>query len=418
MSWDPYADFQSVVLPNGLTVHTAHWPDRPWQAMGFLIHSGAEQDSVGLEGTAHFVEHLTSANAMVGQVELRRLFEEGGGWINLGETSYFSTMYRFFVPANKEKLAHAFSLTGHMLLDARLEKLIERERQVIVGEYKQSFPLEFRYDLLKHEHEVVYQGYWLERFARPLGDLGSIARITQSDLQSYYDAHYTPTNMSVVGVGGMELSQLVELLEKSPFGHTKEGARTPLPTPVAKFGPLSETRHVIEVSKYVSVPVASGSYRSVAKIPGTVKEQAVRILDIMLETILSEEVREKRAWTYDIDCSRYNFRHFYEFIISCPALATEALGDIESVIADCISKVGEREDLFEQTMQKVLARIHMTDETGAGVCRGALNDLSVFQWIVPLAGIEFALRQVTMDNVREALSYLQPERRWTFIMHP
>jgi len=42
--WDPYAEFESATLPNGLKVYAAHWAERPWQAIGFVIHSGAEQD--------------------------------------------------------------------------------------------------------------------------------------------------------------------------------------------------------------------------------------------------------------------------------------------------------------------------------------------------------------------------------------
>ena len=62
--WDPYAEFESATLPNGLTVHAAHWSGRPWQAMGVLVHSCAEQDPVGLEGLAHFTEHLDASRSM------------------------------------------------------------------------------------------------------------------------------------------------------------------------------------------------------------------------------------------------------------------------------------------------------------------------------------------------------------------
>ena len=58
--WDPYSEFRTATLPNGLTVHAAHWPGRPWESVGVLIHSGAEQDPFGLEGLSHFVEHLVS----------------------------------------------------------------------------------------------------------------------------------------------------------------------------------------------------------------------------------------------------------------------------------------------------------------------------------------------------------------------
>jgi predicted Zn-dependent peptidase len=43
--------------------------------MGFLIHSGAEHDPIGLEGVAHFVEHTTSENAPIPKKELNDFFE-------------------------------------------------------------------------------------------------------------------------------------------------------------------------------------------------------------------------------------------------------------------------------------------------------------------------------------------------------
>jgi hypothetical protein len=60
----------------------------------------------------------------------------------------------------------------------------------------------------------------------------------------------------------------------------------------------------------------------------------------------------------------------------------------------------------------------MNDVTGGGVCKGALDDLVDHQVIVPFSEIEAKLRQVTMDDVRQALCYLSPERRWILLIHP
>src|SRR6185436_16807916 len=104
------------------------------------------------------------------------------------------------------------------------------------------------------------------------GDPQSISRITQSDLQAYYDIHYTPANMSVVCVGGLQLAEVVKLLTESPFATDKRGSRTPLPAYVPDIHPPFETRYVLETSEHIpkEARFQTGGYRSVAVIPGNV----------------------------------------------------------------------------------------------------------------------------------------------------
>ena len=416
--WDPYAEFQSTTLANGLTVYAAHWPGRPWQAMGFLIHTGAEYDPVGREGLSHFIEHLVSESTIVSKNEMKKFFKDHGGIVDLGTTGYPYTQYRFFLPADNAILARAFSMFGHMLLSAKLENFIERERQLIIGEFNRSYPFKFKLDLDEREHKTLYAGYWLERFVRPLGNPESVSRITQSDLQEHYDAHYTPKNMSIVGVGGMQLQELVELLSESPFATNKKGDRTPLPTPVTDVVLPSETRHVFKVSKHFTSPIEVGAYRSVAKIPGNINGRVIRIMKEMFDTMLFEVVRERHAWAYAINSARHNFRHFYEFSIICNALELKAIDKIDDVIEACIASMNDREDLFEEVKRHALARNYMIDETGKSVCDGALDDLVEEQRIITLKEIGSDFERVTMNDIRDVLQWLQPERRWTLIIRP
>src|SRR3989344_959027 len=148
--WDPFAEFQSETLPNGLTVHAAHWPERPWQAMGFLIHSGAEQDPIGREGVAHFVEHLVSENADVSKKIMCDFFHDSGGMVDLGTTGYPGTSYQLFLPIERSILAKALDIFSSMLVTAQLELQIERERHVIMGEFRQHYPIDFKFELEVH----------------------------------------------------------------------------------------------------------------------------------------------------------------------------------------------------------------------------------------------------------------------------
>jgi len=69
--------------------------------MGFLIHSGAEHDPIGLEGLSHFVEHLVSKNTSISSKDISAFLEDCGGIVNFGSTGYPQTYYRFFVPTDK-----------------------------------------------------------------------------------------------------------------------------------------------------------------------------------------------------------------------------------------------------------------------------------------------------------------------------
>ena len=138
----------------------------------------------------------------------------------------------------------------------------------------------------------------------------------------------------------------------------------------------------------------------------------------MLDTVLEDDVREKRAWAYHIACSLGVFRQFSVFSIDCESLAIHALDEIEQVIEECIVSLASREDLFEQVKQRALSSHHMIDPTGRSICAGALDDLADEHRIVTYAEIGNDLKRVTMDDIRSALQWLVPERRWTLLTRP
>jgi len=418
MTWDPYAEFESAVLSNGLTVHVAQWPNRPWQVMGFLIHSGASQDAVGREGTAHFVEHLVSSNAKISVNDLCDLFEERGGSVHLGATGYFDTSYSFFAPADHTFLGKALDVFGHMLLAASLEKDIKNQRTIILNEFSRRYPDEFSYELDKREQRALHEGSWLARFVRPLGDPDSINQITQEDLQRYYDGHYTPANMSIVCVGALSLNQILALLHDSSFSVLKAGARTPLPERLAQVTLPTERRHVVHTSKFVARPSNTAGYRSVAKIPATVPDEHMYLVRKMLSTVLYEEVREKRSWSYAVGSSMANFGHLYEFAIDCKSFLLSAVSEFEALVEDCINRLPQNRSLFNKVKHQTLVRGGMIDISAQNVCRVAMEELARYHRIMTFREVSEKVEQVHIDDIGNILPMLAEERRWTRITVP
>ena len=414
--FDPYKNFDSIVTPNGLTVYVSHLPECSWESVGFLIHSGAEQDPVGLEGTAHFVEHLVSENASIPKEDLESFFRNKGGNINLGSTGNNGTQYSFFLPFNKDGLHQAFGIIGKMLLFTKLTRCVERERQVIIEEFHREYPSKLSLSMKRElrKRKALYSGFWLERLTTSLGTPESIKKITERDLQGYYDKHYTPTNMSIVCVGGMTLSEVVEMLSHSPFAEKKNGERTPNPIPLTDLAPPTETQYRSKViSTLRGVFTNTSIYESVAKVPISGNLSTIGLVQEMLRRSLNEEIRERRAWTYHIGVMHQNHRHFFEFGIYCKALARRAVNDIDAVVEDCILGLQSKEDALENEKRYFLNKNTMVDISGRELVMLTLYMLAKHHRIRTITETNEDIRRVTMDDVRETLLWLTPERRWT-----
>lgn len=418
--WDPYAQFESTTLSNGLTVHAAHWPGRPWEALGFLVYSGSEQDPIGLEGLAHFTEHLVSMNAPLPREKMQQFFDYSGGNVDFGTTSYTHTLYRCFVPNAAAVLSEIFSLFGSMLLMETLDQHVEHEREIIVGEFYRHYPLTCDFDLALRRRKALYKELPMGRSTRALGNLESIRRITQEDLQTFYEKNYTPSNMSIVAVGGATMDELIKLLDQSPLIIQKKGERTLAPPTLENFPPPLETHYVFTASQEIglSTPFSVGRYETTSRIPRTINESAVKITRDIVDEALNDEVREQRMWSYGCGVDWHNFRSLYELNMVCPGLTLSALDEIEEVVQKCIDSLYRRSDLWENFKHRAIAQKSMVDLTAIKVCDGALADLADENRIISLAEERSRVELVTMDDICRVLDWLQPKQRWTLITKP
>ncbi|MBX4201171.1 insulinase family protein [Candidatus Parcubacteria bacterium] len=417
--WDPYAQFESATLPNGLRVHNVHWPGRPWVKVEFLVHGGTELDPVGREGLSHFVEHMVSKNGPESYSNMREFFEDTGGSVSFGATDHLSTCYDFSVPADKAVLTRAFNLFGRILIGARLEKLLEHQRSVITAEFHQCFPEQFEIEALQRESKALYSGWWLERFLSAIGTLPAIAAINQDDLQSHYDAYYVPANIELVCVGGLTAEELLGLLAESQFAADKPGKRVALPVPVDEVNLPAEILWRFSLSDHIktSEPLKTGYYRSIALIPGPV-QTAVMILRVMLDELLDARMRQQLAWNYESGCSWYNYRYFHKFAMSCKALPLASLETIEAEVEACISSVRDQRTLFEKIKRRAIAQMLIKDPNGESVRGGAISDLVQFGRIISFKEMGQQFEMVQMQDVCALLKWLVPERRFTIIRRP
>lgn len=416
--WDPYSEFARTELNNGLNVYSAQWPGRPWEGVNFLIHTGARHDPIDQVGIAHFVEHLVSENSGGNARNLIDFFEEVGGSVNLGATTWQDVTYSFFVPINgQQTIFKAFDIFGKMLLEAQLVDNLEAERQVIVNEYNDCFPTQLSLDLAFRENKALFSGFWLENMVRPIGLLDTINKLSQKDLQEYYDLHYNPANISIIAIGGLSHQDVLEEIFNSPFSKVAKGLRTVL-APLEKEVPRPKENHFfLQVSDYSNQKINHALYYSAAAIPGKIDIRKVKIVRDMLYYELRREIREKRSWAYSTEVSVNNYGNLYHFEITSD-LSLDVIHYIDDVIDSCINDLAKPVGLFEKMKNSILKKIFMIDVTAKEICDNIIDDLSLNGKIITLKEEYEALLAITEDDLQEVLEYLRPERRWTYISKP
>ncbi|MCU0660152.1 MAG: insulinase family protein [Candidatus Pacebacteria bacterium] len=414
---DPYAEFTKHVLKNGLEVHFQSL-NCPWIRIEIVVHSGGREDPVAIPGLAHFVEHLVSQNIPNREFNhVREFFENCGGSAHFGTIDYLSTQYGFFIPADLAILREVLEIFGSMLLQARIEKDIEREREVISRQFNEKYPIAEILELQIDMYRTLFKGHRLETWNAPIGRPEGFLSATQGDLQNFYDTHYVPANMSLVIISGIKIAEMIAELEKSPLGIKKDGNRNPISKGCNKPLISEQKTRTLKFSDFSNLTVNQITYRVTWALPPSFHGQVCRIFSLVLDEILFSEIREKRSLTYDIHTSYTSFQDIYEYTI-VGRINPDASSYIEELVYECISLVSSRRELFDRKCKSLKQRCFMVDLVGWELARFAAEDLIVRHRILLIQEGLDELNGVTFDMIVAFATFLASAPKYTFITVP
>jgi len=415
--YDPYNEFIKNILPNGLEVHSTFW-DRPWIAVEIVVHSGGREDPVEMPGLAHFVEHVVSQNIPGWEYDkAKEFFENCGGDASFGSTGYLGTRYKFRVPADAAIFMEALIIFGSMLLGEQIEKKIERERHIILREFNGRYPfhetLEWEMDIRKN----IFKGHRLETWNRPLGRPEGFQSVTKGDLQSFYDKHYVPENISLVIVGGLQTNEIISKLVRSSFGKSKYGKRNKIPKPCwDTLSPVKKLR-TVKLSDHVNFKADQTEYTATWALPCDFPRQACRVFDHMFRKILFDDIRQKRSLAYRIGTAVSEFQDVTEYKVNA-WINPNATESINEIVRECINMIPLQQELFEQKLNSAKQDCLMTDLSGSGLIGKVSTELVLSHRISTIQEGLDDLNKVTFEQMSEAIEFLDDERQYTFIIRP
>lgn len=255
---------QRTELPNGLKVVVNRDPTTSMAAMNILYNVGARDEKPSRTGMAHLFEHLMfggSANIPDYDAPL----ELAGGWSNAWTSNDFTSFYDVLPAAN---IATAFWLESDRMFQLALTpRALEIQRSVVLEEFKQTCLNKPYGDMAHHLRSLAYTTH---PYRYPTIGLlpDHIKDMTLEEVQSFYTAHYSPSNAILAISGNVDPDHMFELAYKwfGPIPKHDIAPRLYLPEPAVTTPRRAEVTAAVPQTRIV-IAFPMGAYTDLHYIP-------------------------------------------------------------------------------------------------------------------------------------------------------
>jgi predicted Zn-dependent peptidase len=330
---------EKYVLDNGLNVILSVDPSTPFVAVNLWYNVGSNNETIGKTGLAHLFEHLMfEGSAHAEDDQYIKITESSGAFALNATTNFDRTNYYITVPKRQLELALALEASRMSFLTISQAKLDEQIK-VVANERRQRFEMT-PYGLASLE-------LWQKLFPKThpmhgaiIGSHEDIENANLSDVKSFYNKHYGPTNASLVIVGDFDKEKTKLLIKKYFATLPKTKAVTKVKLPLLSDSP----QEIIRVpEKLAQLSLLRIQYISPALFsPGDAE------LDIISNILAGgEHSRLIKALTRDkhlassVSAVQQSFEKLSVFsidaILNPNVKESDALNVIDNVIADLIT---------------------------------------------------------------------------------
>ncbi len=221
------AGVKKTILANGLTVLTKEIRTAPVVSVQVWYRVGSRNESAGLNGISHQLEHLMFKGTQERPLQFGRLFSALGSAFN-AFTSYDMTAY--FGTVSQNKLEALLTLEADRMVNTLItEEQLASEKRVVISEL-QGYENNPEYRLSR---AVMQAAFPTSPYGLPVGgSKADVAAFSLDNLQTYYRQFYAPNNAVLVITGDVDTEQALEQVQQT-FGKIPSTALTS-PTPAVQ----------------------------------------------------------------------------------------------------------------------------------------------------------------------------------------
>lgn len=322
--------FSRHKLPNGLRLIFAPLYATDAVTALLFVKVGSRYETAGINGVSHFLEHMmfkgTDKRPTAQDVakELDRIGADFNAFTSKDATAYY-------VKADKRHIGTALDVLADMMWHSRfLPEEIERERGVIIEEIHmyQDNPSMYLEDIFE---EVVFGAHHpLGRHV--IGPKKVIAGMKRETVVSYFEQHYTPSNMVLCVAGNFSENTVRKQIEKL-FGSArrKKSASGFRPFQKHQRRPAAVVQHRTTQQAHVGFgfPALEHEHQDLP---------ALSLLSVILggnmSSRLFRKVREREGLCYHISASRHSYADTGVFLIRSGLDANRLLPALRLIVEE------------------------------------------------------------------------------------
>ena len=407
-------------LPNGLTIIAEQMPVEAVN-LNLWIKVGSAVESDGINGMAHFLEHMIfKGTERLASGEFERRIEERGAVTNAATSQDYTHYYITTAPKDFAELA---PLQIDVVSNASIpDDAFERERLVVLEEIRRSEDNPQR-RTFRRAMETAYTKLPYRRAV--LGPESVIAELQPQQMRDFHHSWYQPQSITAVAVGNLPVEELIAIVAE---GFTKLSTDAiKLPTP---YSPLNLESPFTEIVRREFIDESLQQARLVLlwRVPGMVQLDRTYGLDVLAGVLghgrtsrLVRDLREERGLVSSISVSNMSNHLQGTFYISAKC-AVENLAEVEDAIAQHIRKV-QTELVTESEIARVRRRVANrfifgnetpSDRTGLyGYYHSLVGDLEpAFNYP------DYIQSQNATDLMQAAKEYLSPDAYGVVVVKP
>lgn len=245
LAWGQRAELEKIiqrkVLANGLEVIVVENHGVPLATIEIDVKNGSFTQTPEYEGLAHMYEHMFfRANSKY--PEPNQFWDKASdlGAVFNGTTQEERVNYYMTVPA--EKLGDGIDLLASALRGPLFRRdELERERQVVIGEYDRNESSPF-FELSRQADTKLYPGNFSRKDV--IGDRQIVETTTPEKMRFIQNKYYIPNNSTLIVAGDVNPANVFTLAEKA-LGSWNRGADPFTADPIPSIPPLQKSEGVI-----------------------------------------------------------------------------------------------------------------------------------------------------------------------------
>lgn len=326
------ASAQTYKLDNGQTVVIQQVKSNPIVTIDTWIKTGSIDEDDSNNGVAHFLEHLFfkgTSNHAPGEFD--KILETKGAITNAATSKDF-THYYVTIPSKDFDLA--MDLHADMMMHPLIPRNeMEKERKVVLEEISKDLnaPSKILQDNL---NDMMYTNHPYKR--RVIGRSDVIETITRDQILSFYNAHYSPSNMITIVIGDVAPEHAISKIKEDFNAGYKKQIKNVYP---------KEEQLTKQVKKVEYLPNTESGYMLVGFRGTPIEDKDSYALDVLAtilgdgrSSVLNQVMKEKKRIAFSVDAGNSTYRDDGIFYISAN-FEPEKCKVVQDTIFDEIKKI-------------------------------------------------------------------------------